>query len=230
MEMLFEIGSRPNLNVRGVNTKFPIHRIFCVGRNYADHAAEMGMSVDREAPIYFTKFVDSYAPTGGQYPYPLATQNYHYEMEFVVCLNKGGVNISTQDALAHVYGYACGLDMTRRDIQYKMRDKGYPWDVAKNVENSAIIGDITRKEKFGKLSDQKIRLLQNGIEKQAATLDKMIWSVEEIISDLSNYYHLRAGDVIFTGTPAGVGAVSCGDKLEGSVEGLSPVTLEILAT
>ena len=226
MTDLFTLPERISLPVQGETRRFPIHRIFCVGRNYADHAAEMGMKVDREAPIYFTKSAENAVLSGQEFPYPPGTENYHYEMEFVVAIGKDGRNIATENALDHAYGFGCGLDMTRRDLQAKMRDRGYPWDVAKNVENSAVFGELTKAQDFD-IADQAITLDQNGVRKQSGKLSEMIWSVPEIISDLSHLYTLRAGDVILTGTPAGVGAVAIGDQLRGEIEGLLPVTLAI---
>ena len=216
MKLIFDVPANPVVEVKGIDMRYPIHRIFCVGRNYADHAKEMGMQVDREAPIYFTKSPSSFAPSGGKQPYAQGTSDYHYEMELVVALGEGG----------KIFGFACGLDMTRRDLQAKMRERGYPWDVAKNVEASAIIGTITPADGFGPVGSQAITLTQNGAVKQSGRLDDMIWSIPEIISDLSKLYHLRSGDVIFTGTPAGVGPVAIGDHLVGEVEGLEPVVVE----
>ncbi|MCB1429682.1 MAG: fumarylacetoacetate hydrolase family protein, partial [Nitratireductor sp.] len=202
---------------------------FCVGRNYAAHAAEMGVEVDREKPFYFTKSAQMLQPGGTSIPYPPGTENFHFEMELVIAIGKPAFKVAVGDALDAVYGYACGLDMTRRDLQLAERAKQRPWDLGKDVEQSAVISTITRAADFGAVGPQRITLSVNGETKQDAHLSDLIWKVEEIISHLSGFYHLAPGDLIYTGTPAGVGPVVAGDRIEGSIDGLDPISLEITA-
>jgi fumarylpyruvate hydrolase len=224
---LFPIAPAPTLAVVGEPKHFPVHRVFCVGRNYAEHAKEMGFEVDREAPFYFMKSPSCITHTGSTVAYPLGTKNCHYEMEFVIAIGAPAFRISKEDALKAVYGYACGIDLTRRDLQISSREKGRPWDFGKNFEESAIIAPITKIADFGKVGPQAIRLQQNGTVKQDSKLSELIWSVEELISNLSTFYHLLPGDLIYTGTPAGVGAVQPGDKLFGEIDGLTPISMTI---
>ena len=225
--LLFPAAKARSLPVLGEEKQYPVNRIFCVGKNYAAHVEEMGSVVDREAPIYFTKSWTAFAPSGSTLPYPPGTKNYHYEMEMMLAIGKAGFRITEDAAASHIYGYGCALDMTRRDLQSIMKSKQLPWDIAKDVEGSAILGTITKSEDFGAVTDQRIVLDLNGETKQDAKLSELIWSVEEIISHLSGLYHLEPGDLILTGTPAGVGAVQPGDKICGSVEGLESISLEI---
>lgn len=220
----------PKLNVIPIHDDsagFPVNRIFCVGRNYVAHAAEMGGEVDREAPWYFTKSAQAICQSGASIPYPPGTDDFHYEMELVVAIGKSAFRIDKGRALDTVFGYACGLDMTRRDRQQDGKDARRPWSLGKDVENSAVIGTITPREKFGDVGAQRIALTVNDIIKQDARLLDMVWSVTEIISHLSAYYHLQAGDLIMTGTPAGVGPVVAGDVINGSISGLLDVKLQI---
>jgi fumarylpyruvate hydrolase len=225
--LLFPAKPVPVVPVTGETRSFPVYRIFCVGRNYADHAKEMGFEVDREAPWYFTKPAHAIVLPGAAIPYPPATSNFHYEMELVAAIGAPAFRISVEDALSTVYGYAAGLDMTRRDLQIAYREKQRPWDLGKAFENAAIISAITPAAKFAALGPQRISLKVNGTVKQDAKLSDMVWSVPEIISHLSRFYHLEPGDLIYTGTPAGVGPVKPGDVLEGEIEGLAPLTLKI---
>lgn len=213
--------------VEGDDRLLPVGRIFCVGRNYADHAREMGVEVDREAPFYFTKPADAIVPSGAAIPYPPGTANYHYEMELVVAIGAPVHDVPVARALDAVLGYAAGLDMTRRDLQLDARAKGRPWDLGKAFEQSAVIGTVRRREAFGAIGGQAIRLTVNGTVRQEARLADLVWSVPELVSHLSRYYHLAPGDLIYTGTPAGVGAVVPGDRLDGTVDGLAPVRLTI---
>jgi len=229
-DLLFTLPPQPVVPVIGESRAFPVRRIFCVGRNYAEHAKEMGFEVDREAPFYFLKPTSALVHTGATTPYALGTNNLHYEMEFVVALSGHAFRATTANAMDAVYGYACGLDMTRRDLQISHRDKGRPWDFGKAFENSAIIAPITPKAAFGEIGPQRITMSQNGAVKQDSTLDQLIWSVPEIIAHLSQFYHLAPGDLIYTGTPAGVGAVKPGDVLHGEITGLAPLDLTIGAT
>jgi fumarylpyruvate hydrolase len=223
---LFPPSAPKSIAVEDETAQFPVNRIFCVGRNYADHAKEMGVEVDREAPFYFTKAPSALEASGQTLPYPPGTKNFHYEMELVIAIGASAFKVSKAKALESVYGYACGLDMTRRDLQLEARAKQRPWDLGKDVEQSAVVSTITRAKDF-RVEDQKISLAVNGSTKQDAKLSDLVWSVEELVSHLSHYYHLVPGDLIFTGTPAGVGPVVAGDKIEGIITGLTPVTLTI---
>lgn len=225
MNFLFDLPAVPAVPIVGRSDLYPVHRIFCVGRNYEAHAAEMGFKPDREAPFYFTKTPSAILATGSTIPYPPGTDNYQFEMEFVVALGGDAFRISEDEAMSVVYGFACGLDMTRRDLQLAARDKGRPWDLGKDFEDSAVIAAITPAADFGTIADQRITLRVNSEVKQDQVLADLIWSVPEIISHLSRYYHLRAGDLIYTGTPAGVGPVVAGDHLVGSIAGLADVEL-----
>ena len=226
-DLIFKAPALPVVSVRGQSAAFPIRRIFCVGRNYAAHAAEMGNEVDREAPFYFTKSAHALCMSGAEIAYPPGTQDCHYEMEFVVAIGGNGFQVSTDDALNLVYGYACGIDLTRRDLQGQAKEKRRPWDLGKDFENSAVMAPITPVAEFGEIRDQQINLRHNGTVAQDARLSDMVWSVPEIIAHLSRFYHLAPGDLIYTGTPAGVGPVKSGSALQGQIDGLEPVTLQI---
>lgn len=224
---LFELKPNTSIAIDGDTRLFPVNRVFCVGRNYAEHAAEMGNTVDRSAPFYFTKSPQSVIHGHPQIKYPTGTLNYHHEVEFVVLIEKAGHNITSHAAMDHVFGYACGLDMTRRDLQAIAKEKRRPWDLAKDVEQSAVIGTITPKDNFGDIGPQKIELFVNDKPVQSAHLLDMIHSVPDIICDLSKYYTLQAGDVIMTGTPAGVGPVVIGDKMDARIDGLSNLVVTV---
>lgn len=226
-DFLFEPQDAVSVPVAGEAARYPVRRIFCVGRNYAAHAAEMGAEVDREAPFYFTKAPAALVESGSTVPYPAGTRNYHHEMELVVALGAPAFRATADEALAAVYGYACGLDMTRRDLQDVAKEKRRPWDLGKDFERSAVIAEITPARAFGAVGSQRIALAVNGAIRQDAPLSDMIHDVVGIIVHLSGYYHLGAGDLIYTGTPAGVGAVSPGDRLEGTIDGLAPVSLTV---
>ena len=215
--------------VIGRPEQFPVHRIYCVGRNYVEHAKEMGFT-GREPPFFFLKPADAIvvvdAGQTGQIPYPLLTKNLHHEIELVVAIGKGGTNIKAADALKHVFGYAIGLDMTRRDLQLVARDKGRPWDTGKDIEEGSVCTEIVPMPGVV-IENGAIALEVNGATKQSSNVDKLIWNIREIIADLSTYYHLQPGDLIYTGTPEGVGAVVAGDKITGRVEGVAEVALNI---
>ena len=216
------------LPVRGHgDTALPLHRIFCVGRNYEAHAREMGSVADRDAPFYFTKSAHHFTASGAEVPYPPGTSNFHFEMELVVVIGAPIFRVSKEEALDAVWGYACGLDLTRRDLQFESRDKGRPWDTAKDFEHSAIIADVVPAGECGHLRAGAIELRVNGDIRQQSDLSMMIHDVPAIVSHLSTLYHLHGGDVIFTGTPEGVGPLQPGDRLHGSIAGLSDVTLTI---
>jgi len=213
--------------VRGRAARFPVRRIFCVGRNYAAHAREMGHAPDHEAPIYFMKAGDHCVASGSTIPYPPGTKNYHHEVEMVVAIGKPGFRIPEAQALEHVFGYACGLDMTRRDLQSAAKDKQRPWDTGKNFEQSAVLGEIAPASEIGHPARGRIELRVNGQPRQAGDLSDLIHSVSAVIADLSQYYHLQAGDLVYTGTPEGVAAVAIGDRLEGSIEGVGTIALQV---
>jgi fumarylpyruvate hydrolase len=226
-ELIFTPPPTPTVPIAGEKRQYPVHRIFCVGRNYAEHAKEMGHEVDREAPWYFLKPATALVLSGATIPYPPETKNYHYEMELVVAIGAPAFRVSTNDAMRSAYGFACGLDMTRRDLQMAAREKSRPWDLGKAFEQSAIIAAITPKEKFAVIGPQRISLTVGDSIKQDAKLSDLVWSVPELISHLSRFYHLVPGDVIYTGTPAGVGPVLPGDSIVGEIDGLAPVRLKI---
>ena len=217
-----------SLPVRGSEQRLPIHRLFFVGRNYHAHAVEMGRPVDKsvERPFYFTKAPSTLVESGATVAYPPETSNYHFEMELVVAIGKPGFRIAAEQAHEYIYGYACGLDMTRRDLQLVARDKGRPWDLGKYVEQSSVASEIVPMP--GVVIDKgAIALSVNGQVKQQSDVDKLIWDIREIIADLSLFYHLQPGDLIYTGTPEGVGAVVPGDRISGSVEGVGSVALTV---
>ncbi len=227
MDWLFEPVAPRGVPVQGEVALYPVRRVFCVGRNYAEHAREMGNEVDREAPFYFTKSSLAVVLGDVTVPYPPGTADYHHEMELVVAIGTAAFRVPVGQALACVYGYAAGLDMTRRDLQAAAKDKRRPWDIGKDFENSAVIGSISPVSALGEIGPQRIALGVNGVLRQEAVLADMVWSVPEIISHLSTLYHLMPGDLIYTGTPAGVGAVQPGDVIEGQIDGLAPVRLTV---
>ena len=207
--------------------QYPVRRLFCVGRNYADHAREMGADPDREPPFFFTAWAETVVTGGGAIAYPPKTANYHYEAELVVAIGKAGRNIPAETAMDHVYGYAAGLDMTRRDLQAEAKAQGRPWDTAKNVEQSKPLGLITPASGSFDPSKGRIALSVNGAVRQDADLSDMIWPVADVIAYLSGLYRIEAGDLIYTGTPAGVGPVVPGDMIEVSIEGLEPLNVTV---
>ncbi len=199
---------------------FPVRRVYCVGRNYAEHAREMGHDPDREAPFFFMKPADAVLTGGADMPYPPMTQDLHHEMELVVALGVPGADIRAEDAMRHVWGYAAGLDMTRRDLQGEAKKAGRPWDMGKGFDHSAPVGDMVR---AAGVAPGRIELRVNGTVRQSSDVSKLIWSIPEVIAHLSRLVRLEAGDLIFTGTPEGVAAAVRGDVLEGSVEGVGTV-------
>jgi fumarylpyruvate hydrolase len=226
---VFEPARPPAIAVIGQQARFPVRRIYCVGRNYAAHAREMGKDPDREPPFFFMKPADAIVAGGGKVKYPPGTSDLHHEIELVVALHRGGSNIDAADALEHVFGYAVGLDLTRRDLQSEAKKAGRPWDFGKSFDQSAPITAIYPAAKHGHHAAGMITLAVNGEVRQQGDLSEMIWSVPETIAYLSRYYRLEPGDLIFTGTPAGVGAVGPGDKLVGTVEDLAELNVEIVA-
>lgn len=205
---------------------FPIRRVFCIGRNYAAHAREMGRDPDREPPFFFTAWAETVVPDGSLIAYPQSTGDYHHEIELVIAIGGTGREVAPEQALELVYGYAVGLDMTRRDLQLQARDTGRPWDTGKNVEESKPLGPIHPATGFDAGSGA-ITLTVNGVIKQSGDLKDLIWPVADIISHISRYYRLQPGDLIYTGTPAGVGPVVQGDVLIGAIEGLGELTVTI---
>jgi len=218
----------PSVEIAGSDERFPVHRIYCVGRNYAKHAREMGMDPDREPPFFFSKPADAVVANGTPVPYPPRTSNLHHEIELVVAIGTGGRDIPLDRALHHVYGYGVGLDLTRRDLQFAARDQGRPWDVAKGFDHSAPVSAIRPAADMGHPQQGAIWLEVNGETRQRANLSEMIWSVAEIVAELSTYYELRPGDLIFTGTPEGVGPVRRGDSLVGGIDGLETLRITIV--
>ena len=209
----------PSAAISGSAQRFPIHRIYCVGRNYADHVREMGGDAQREAPVFFTKPADAVVANGAAIPYPTRTANLHHEIELVIAIGRGGRDIQKDRALEHIFGYAAGNDLTRRDLQAASKQKGLPWDTSKAFDFSAPLAAI-RPVSQGHLSKGRIWLAVNGKLRQESDIAEMIWTAPEMIAELSTLFDLMPGDLIFTGTPAGVGALEPGDRIEGGVEGL----------
>ncbi len=225
---LFTPPEVASVEIAGQPERFPVNRLFFVGRNYHAHAIEMGRPVDKsvERPFYFTKSRDTLLASGSTMAYPPETQNFHFEMELVVAIGKAGFRVKAEDAHQVIYGYAAGLDMTRRDIQLVARDKGRPWDLGKDVEQSSVCSAIVPMP--GKVVEQgRIALAVNGQTKQDSDVNRLIWNIREIIADLSLFYHLQPGDLIYTGTPEGVGPVVAGDRITGEVEGVATIALNI---
>jgi fumarylpyruvate hydrolase len=210
----------PSVEVLGTSDRFPVHRIYCVGRNYEAHAREMGKDPNREPPFFFSKPADAIASNNSAIAYPTRTANFHHEVELVIAIGKGGSGIAQERALDHVYGYAVGNDFTRRDLQFEARDKGRPWDTSKAFDHSAGISAIRPVTVGGHISSGAIWLKLNGALKQQGDISDLIWGVPEVIAELSTLFELAPGDLIYTGTPAGVGPLKPGDTLEGGIDGL----------
>jgi fumarylpyruvate hydrolase len=231
MKLAIETPQLTTLAVNGREERFPVNRVYCVGRNYAAHAREMGKDPDREPPFFFMKpataVVDAASPVS--VPYPSHTKNYHHEIELVVAIKKGGRNISAEQALDHVYGYAVGLDMTRRDLQLDARDKGRPWEFGKSFAQSAPIGALFRAEDIGHPGAAAISVTVNGEPRQSSDIAKLIWSVAESIAVLSAFDELQPGDLLMTGTPEGVNAVVAGDVMVGAISGLGEIEVRVTA-
>jgi len=218
---------QPSLGVVNSEQRFPVRRVFCVGRNYGAHAREMGSDPNREPPFFFAKPADAVVPAGGAVPYPPATQDLHHEVELVVALGAGGADIDPAKALDLVWGYGVGLDLTRRDLQAVAKDSGRPWDMAKGFDASAPCSDLVPAATLGHPQDARIWLEVNGQLKQEGNLNEMIWSIPEVIATLSRLVTLAPGDLIYTGTPAGVAALKPGDQLRGGVDGVAEFALSI---
>jgi fumarylpyruvate hydrolase len=228
MGFIFPAQDQPVVEIAGGGDRFPVHRIYCVGQNYARHVAEMGGDVKLSSPVFFSKPADAVVPGGGAIKYPTATSNLHHEVELVVGLAKGGIDIEASRALNHVFGYAVGVDLTRRDLQGLAKKGGKPWDTAKGFDNSAPIGALVPVGECGHRASGKIQLSVNGQRRQEGQLQDMIWPVAEIISALSALFELKPGDLIFTGTPEGVGALKRGDNIEAAIEGLAGLSFSII--
>ena len=230
MNYLFSPTPTVSVPVLGSSAQFPVHRVYCVGRNYEEHAKEMGFT-GREPPFFFLKPTDALVVVNeghtGQMPYPSLTHNLHHEIELVVAIGVGGKNIKAADAHRHIFGYAVGLDMTRRDLQNEMKKLGRPWCIGKAFDASAPIGPITPAEQAGDITQAEIFVQVNGVDRQRSTIAKLIWNIAETIEHLSAAWTLQPGDLIFTGTPEGVGAVVPGDTLQGGVAGLTPITVTV---
>jgi fumarylpyruvate hydrolase len=224
---VIEPPKQVTLPVRGSDAEFPVRRIYCIGRNYADHAIEMGHDPDKEPPFFFQKNAEN-VDTSGEFPYPPQTSDVHFEMEMIVALKSGGVDIPEKDALDHVFGYGLGLDMTRRDLQGEAKKMGRPWEIGKAFERSAPMSELVLASETGHLDHGRVALQVNGELRQEGDLNQMIWKVPEMISYLSRFYDIAAGDLIMSGTPAGVGPITHGDVMVGTVDGLGSFTITVV--
>lgn len=232
MTYVFQPAAPTSLAIAGSDARFPVRRVYCVGRNYAAHAREMGFDPDREPPFFFCKPADAVVPVADgqtlELAYPAQTTNYHYEIELVAAIGKPGSNIPLEQANEHVWGYAVGLDMTRRDLQMKMREMGRPWEIGKAFDASAPIGPLHPSSQVGHPTHAGIWLQVNGSDRQRSDIDKLIWSVQETIAYLSRFFELQPGDLIMTGTPEGVGPVVAGDLMLGGVDGLGELSVRVI--
>lgn len=228
MDFIFPPQGQTILPIRGTDAGFPVNRIYCVGRNYAAHAIEMGHDPNKEPPFFFQKNPDNILPQGTDFPYPSMTKDVHHEIEMVVALKSGGTNIPADQAIECVYGYGVALDMTRRDLQIQMKKLGRPWEVGKAFEHSAPCSEIVPTNIIGHPSEGAVWLKVNGETRQKGDLNQMIWKVPEMISYLSDLFTLRSGDIILTGTPAGVGPVGKGDNLHGHVSGVGDLSVTVV--
>lgn len=231
MDYVFEPQAPTAVPVAGSQARYPVRRVYCVGRNYAAHAREMGFDPDREPPFFFCKPADAVVPVAagqtGRVRYPPRTEQLHHEIELVVAIGRAGSDIAVERAAEHVWGYAVGLDMTRRDLQLALRDRGRPWELAKAFDQSAPIGPLRPVSEGGHPDSGAIWLQVDGQERQRSDLSQLIWSVPEIVANLSGYFELAPGDLIFTGTPEGVGAVQRGQVLTGGVDGLGELSVRV---
>jgi fumarylpyruvate hydrolase len=228
MEYVIKAPPTPTLAVEGEKGRFPVYRIFCVGRNYAEHAREMGHDPNREPPFFFMKPASAIVTDNADFPYPSATKDVHHEMELVVAIGKGGANIASSKALEHVYGYAVGLDMTRRDLQGEAKKMGRPWDTGKAFDHSAPCSAVVPAAKIGHPAKGRIWLKVNGETRQEGDLSQLIWNIPDTIAYLSTLFTLAPGDLIYSGTPAGVGPVKKGDTLEGGVDGVGAIKSKVV--
>ncbi|MFL2546757.1 MAG: fumarylacetoacetate hydrolase family protein [Candidatus Rariloculaceae bacterium] len=227
MSLIFD-ASYPSVSIAGTREKFPLHRVYCVGWNYAAHVREMGLDIEREPPIFFMKPLDAVVPSGSKIIYPPATDNLHYEIELVVAIGREGHAISQRKALEYVWGYGVGIDMTRRDLQAVAKKRGQPWEPSKSFDQSAPLSELHPVENVGHPEEGRIWLEVNGEIRQDGDINQLIWRVPEIIEHLSALFHLRPGDLIYTGTPAGVSAIVRGDILRGGVDGVANIDAEIV--
>ena len=228
MEYVVSNFNWPDVAVQGTSSRFPVRRIYLVGRNYADHAREMGHDPNREKPFFFQKPSDAVLPSGSNFPYPPQSSNVHHEIEMVVALASGGRDIDEANALQHVYGYAVGIDITRRDLQQQMKQQGRPWEAGKSFDRSAPVSEIVPVASCGHPKNGRIWLTVNGEVRQDGDLSQLIWSVPEIIATLSALFVLAGGDLIFTGTPAGVGPIEPGDRLSGGVQSVGEIEVIVV--
>ena len=228
MKFVFPPAEIPSIAVAGIEARFAVHRIYCVGRNYPEHAREMGSDPTREPPFFFSKPADAIVGNATSIAYPSRTRNFHHEVELVVAIGKGGRDIAVADALDHVFGYAVGNDLTRRDLQKLAKDAGKPWDVSKGFDHSAPVASIRPVTPNGHVTRGRIWLKVNNEIRQQGDVGDMTWKVPEIIAELSALYDLQCGDVIFTGTPAGVSALNIGDRIEAGIEGLETLVTTIV--
>jgi fumarylpyruvate hydrolase len=226
-DYVFEPTERPSLSIRGSELRFPVRRVYCIGRNYAAHTIEMGGDPDRDPPFFFQKNPDN-VDESGEFPYPVKSSDVHHELEMVVALKSGGVNIPVAQALDHVYGYGVGLDMTRRDLQGEAKDLRRPWEIGKAFERSAPCGPLVPASEIGHPSSGLVQLKVNGTARQIGDLDQMIWKVAEMISYLSDYFELAEGDIIMSGTPSGVAAVVKGDVMEAEIAGVGTLRVTVV--
>jgi fumarylpyruvate hydrolase len=227
-EFALQPPATASVAVAGTGQRFAVHRIYCIGLNYTDHIREFGRDPERSPPVFFMKPADAVVANGAPIPYPPSTSNFHYEIELVVAIGRGGRELDPVQALGHVFGYAAGNDLTRRDLQKTAKERGDPWDTAKGFDHSAPVAAI-RPASLGQLSSGRIWLSVNGETRQQSDLSRMIWDVPHIIAALSRLYELQPGDLIFTGTPAGVGPLKPGDRIEGGIEGLEVLRNTIVA-
>ena len=225
--MNFVASSPVLVPIQNTDETYPVNRLFFVGQNYEDHAKEMGSETNKEAPFFFTKSPSAYVPSESAIPYPPGTKNFHHEMELVVAIGKPVFEVETEAAKQAIFGYACGLDMTRRDLQMEAKSKGLPWDMAKDVEQSAVLSEIASVETIGHPTSGLIKLSVNGEVRQSGDLRDLVNSPAELVSYLSSFYHLGPGDLIYTGTPSGVGPVLPGDHIEGYIQGVGTIKLRI---
>ncbi|PPR18255.1 MAG: Fumarylpyruvate hydrolase [Alphaproteobacteria bacterium MarineAlpha9_Bin7] len=225
-DYVISMWDQPSVAVAG-GAAYPVRHIYCVGRNYAEHAREMGTDPEREPPFFFMKGADSIASSGAQIKYPSRTQDLHHEVELVVAIGASGTDISVSDASDAIFGYAVGVDLTRRDLQQSMKEKGRPWEIGKSFAQAAPVGEIQPAWNIGHPREGKISLSVNGEVRQEADIKDMTWGVDEVIAELSTYYKLEPGDLVFTGTPAGVSALVRGDKVDCAIDGLESLEFSI---
>jgi fumarylpyruvate hydrolase len=228
MQYVIVPTEQPSVAVAGHSSRFPVRRIFCVGQNYADHAREMGADPDRKPPFFFCKPADAAHESGTPWPYPSRTTDLHHEIELVVALARGGREIAKDSASDCIFGYAVGIDWTRRDLQAAAKKDGRPWDAAKGFDHAATLGPIHPRATVGHIATGRIWLAVDDVIKQNGDVSQLIWSVPEVIAELSTLFELRAGDLIYTGTPAGVGAVRRGQRVTGGIDGLGEISATIV--